>query len=152
MPPLRYEVVHQLKRDFGALSIVLNGGLGDYDAMEREIRHIDGVMLGRVAYHDPYRLAQADWRLFGDETPVRSRAEVLHAMAAYARVQTAHGTSLRAITRHMLGLYHGQANGRLFRRILSDPLRPANGNLPVLDQALAAVDPGAAETRMPAVV
>ena len=62
VPPLRYDVVHRLKRDFPALTIVLNGGLADWDAIERELAHVDGVMLGRVAYHDPYFLAQADWR------------------------------------------------------------------------------------------
>jgi tRNA-dihydrouridine synthase A len=141
VPPLRYEVVHQLKRDFAALTIVLNGGLGDCDAMEREIRHVDGVMLGRVAYHDPYGLAQADWRLFGDETPTRSRAEVLHAMASYARRETARGTPLRAITRHMLGLYHGQSNGRMFRRILSDGDKLHHSDARLLEEALAVVEP-----------
>ena len=58
--------MHQLKRDFPALTVVLNGGLDDYDAIERELRHVDGVMLGRTAYHDPYRLAPADWRLFAE--------------------------------------------------------------------------------------
>ena len=141
VPPLRYEVVHRLKRDFAALTIVLNGGLGDCEAMEREIRHVDGVMLGRVAYHDPYGLAQADWRLFGDETPARSRAEVLHAMMAYARSENARGTPLRAITRHMLGLYHGQSNGRMFRRILSDGDKLHQSDVRLLEKALAVVEP-----------
>src|SRR5438067_4225268 len=141
IPPLRYEVVHRLKRDFPALTIVLNGGLGGYDAIERELRHVDGVMLGRVAYHDPYWLAQADWRFFGDESPARSRADVLRAMARYARAQSARGTPLRAITRHMLGLYHGQSNGRLFRRMLSDPRKLHDADSPLLEEALAVVEP-----------
>ena len=140
IPPLRYEAVHRLKRDFPALTIVLNGGLGNYDAIERELRQVDGVMLGRVAYHDPYRLAQADWRLFGDETPSRSRTLVVRTMIDYACAHTARGTPLRAITRHMLGLYHGQSNGRIFRQILSDPRRMRDEGVNVIDEALAAVD------------
>ena len=141
IPPLRYEVVHRLKRDFPALTIVLNGGLDDYDAIERELRHVDGVMLGRVAYQDPYRLAQVDWRLFGDETPARSRADVLHAMMSYARIGTERGTPLRAITRHMLGLYHGQSHGRLFRRILSNGDKLQHSDVSVLEHALRIVEP-----------
>ena len=145
IPPLRYDVVHALKRDFPALTIVLNGGLDDYDVIEAELERVDGVMLGRIAYHDPYRLAQADWRLFGDETPARSRADVARAMARYARVQTVRGTPLRAITRHMLGLYHGQSNGRLFRRMLSDSDRLRASDPQLLDEALSAVEPRIAE-------
>src|SRR5438093_4523053 len=69
VPPLRYEWVRHLKSDFPALTFVLNGGLADWDVIERELAHVDGVMLGRVVYHDPYFLAQADWRAFGDDTP-----------------------------------------------------------------------------------
>jgi tRNA-dihydrouridine synthase A len=145
VPPLRYEVVHRLKRDFPALSIVLNGGLADYDVIESELRRVDGVMLGRIAYHDSYQLAQADWRLFGDEGPARSRADVLRAMARYARAQTARGTPLRAITRHMLGLYHGQSNGRAFRRMLSDPRKLHDSDPRLLEEALAVVEPRVAE-------
>ena len=141
IPPLRYEVVRRLKRDFPALTIVLNGGLEDYDAIEDELRHVDGVMLGRVAYHDPYRLAQADWRVFGDRTPVRSRAEVLDAMTSYARIETARGTPLRAIARHMLGLYHGQSNARLFRRVLSDADKLQRADVRLLEQALGIAEP-----------
>src|SRR5512132_310017 len=79
IPPLRYEVVHRLKCEFPHLTIVLNGGLMQWSAFERELAAVDGVMLGRVAYHDPYLLAQADWLVFGDARPARSRAEVLHA-------------------------------------------------------------------------
>ena len=141
IPPLRYEVVHRLKGDFPALTIVLNGGLDDYDAIERELGQVDGVMLGRIAYHDPYRFAQADWRLFGDEAPARSRADVLHAMTSYARVETGRGTPLRAIARHMLGLYHGQSNGRLFRRILSDADKLQHSDVGALEHALGVVEP-----------
>jgi tRNA-dihydrouridine synthase A len=141
VPPLRYEVVRRLKRDFPALAFVLNGGIADWDTAERELGHVDGVMLGRAAYHDPYLLAQADARLFGDERSVRSRAEVLRAMADYAAVHVAQGTPLRAITRHMLGLYHGQSGGRRFRQLLSDAARLRADDTGLLHEALAAVEP-----------
>jgi tRNA-dihydrouridine synthase A len=145
VPPLRYEVVRQLKCDFPALTIVLNGGLSDYMAVERELPHVDGVMLGRVAYHDPYVLAQVDWKLFGDATPARSRAEVLRAMIPYAQLHVARGTPLRAIVRHMLGLYHSQSKGRLYRRLLSDADRLRGADVGLLEEALSAVEPRLAE-------
>ncbi len=141
VPPLRYDVVRQLKHDFPALTIVLNGGLSDWDAIEGELAHVDGVMLGRVAYHDPYFLAQADWRAFGDGTPARSRAAVLHALVPYATSQIASGVPLRAIARHVLGLYHGRSGGRRFRQILSDAAKLRDAGPDLLFEALAAVEP-----------
>jgi tRNA-dihydrouridine synthase A len=141
VPRLRYDVVRRLKRDFPGLRFVLNGGIVDWDTAERELAHVDGVMLGRAAYHDPYLLAQADARLFDDERPVRSRAEVLRAMANYAEMQVARGTPLRAITRHMLGLYHGQSGGRRFRQLLSDAARLRDDDVALLREALVVVEP-----------
>jgi tRNA-dihydrouridine synthase A len=145
VPPLRYDVVRRLKRDFPSVTIVLNGGLTDHAAIERELPFVDGVMLGRAAYHDPWLLAQADWKLFGDAPSTHSRADVLRAMAAYAESQTARGVPLRAIVRHMLGLYHGQSNGRVFRRLLSDAAKLRDAGPAVLHEALAAVEPRFAE-------
>jgi len=145
VPPLRYEVVRRLKADFPALTIVLNGGLTDWDAIERELEHVDGAMLGRVAYHDPYFLAQADCRAFGDRAPARARADVLHALIPYAQSQVANGVALRAIARHVLGLYHGRSGGRRFRRILSDASRLRDAGPELFEEALAAVEPAGAE-------
>ena len=141
IPPLRYEVVHRLKRDFPALTIVINGGLSAWDAIEDELTRVDGVMLGRVAYHDPYQLAVADWRIFDDPTPARSRAEVVRAMVPYTEAELSRGTPLRAITRHMLGLYHGQSGGRRYRQVLSDSVRLRGAGVRIFDEALAAVEP-----------
>jgi tRNA-dihydrouridine synthase A len=148
IPPLRYEVVQRLNQDFPALRIVLNGGLSDFGSIEHELPHVDGVMLGRVAYHDPYSLAQADWKLFGDETPTRSRAEVLRAMIPYAQAHVAQGTPLRAIVRHMLGLYHGQSKGRVYRRLLSDADKLRDADVGLLEEALSAVEPSVAEAAL----
>jgi tRNA-dihydrouridine synthase A len=145
VPPLRYEFVHALKRDFPQLTFVLNGGLTRIDAVEDELRSVDGVMLGRAAYHDPYMLAQVDWRLFGEPAPQRSRAEVVTAMVEYARVQMKRGVALRAIVRHMLGLYHGQSGGRRYRQILSDARRLRSSGPELLYEAMHAVEQSAPE-------
>ncbi len=144
VPPLRYDVVHRLKRDFPALTIVINGGLTDWGAIDRELETVDGVMLGRVAYHDPYFLAAADWRVFGDEAPARSRAEVIRDLLPYVARQHARGVPLRAISRHVLGLYHGRSGGRRFRRMLSDSARLRDAGPELLLEALATVEPVAA--------
>jgi len=144
IPPLRYEVVRRLKRDFPRLTIVLNGGLVDYDTVARELLHVDGVMLGRAAYHDPYLLAAADRVVYGDDAPAPSRADVAMRMIAYAGVQATRGVPLRAVVRHMLGLYHGRSRGRIYRQILSDARRLASNDAGVIAEALAAAEPALA--------
>ena len=141
VPPLRYDDVHRLKRDFPALTIVVNGGLARWDAIDRELAEVDGVMIGRAAYHDPWLLAQADWRAFSDEAPGRSRADVLRALMPYAEGQLRRGTALRAIACHVLGLYHGQSGGRRYRQILSDAAKLRNAGPELFLEALAAVEP-----------
>ena len=141
IPPLRYDVVHRLKREFPALTIVVNGGLANWSAITGELEHVDGAMVGRLAYHDPYTLATADWQVFGDDAPVRSRAEVVRALLPYVDAQSRRGVPVRAIARHILGLYHGQSGGRQFRRILSDSTRLKSAGSRILLEALAAVDP-----------
>jgi len=141
VPPLRYDVVHRLKREFPALTIVTNGGLARWDAIDRELAQVDGVMLGRAAYHDPWLLAQADWRAYGDETPGPSRADVLRALMPYADAQLRRGVALRAIACHVLGLYHGQSGGRRFRQILSDAVKLKGAGPELFLEALEAVEP-----------
>ncbi|MCL4763309.1 MAG: tRNA-dihydrouridine synthase, partial [Burkholderiales bacterium] len=143
IPPLRYDVVHRLKADFPALAFVTNGGLADWTAVERELASVDGVMLGRTAYHDPWFLAAVDWKVYGDDAPPRARADVLRALVPYAERELARGTPLRAIARHVLGLYHGQSGGRRFRQILSDSRLLATAGPQLLLEALAAVEPQA---------
>jgi tRNA-dihydrouridine synthase A len=145
VPRLRYDVVHRLKRDFPALTIVLNGGLDTWSAIERELELVDGVMLGRVAYHDPMFLAPVDWRLFDDETPPPTREDVMRAMVPYVTQQRARGVPLRSIARHMLGLYHGRPGGRRFRQLLSDSVRLKEAGAELLLEALAAVEPALEE-------
>jgi len=142
IPPLRYEVVHRLKRDFPALAFVVNGGLADWAAIEAQLAAVDGVMLGRAAYHQPWLLAEADARVYADGVLPRTRAEVAQAMAAYAARQVAAGVALRQVTRHMLGLYHHAPRARLWRRMLSDPARLAHNDAALLLEALETVELG----------
>jgi tRNA-dihydrouridine synthase A len=127
IPPLRYEYVYRLKQVFPALEIVLNGGI----AGKELIPGVDGVMLGRAAYHDPWVLADAG----------KTRVEVAKAMAKYASKQA----SLRHVARHMLGLYHGHRRARLWRRMLSDSARLQRNDPALLLEALEAVESGAKE-------
>ena len=141
VPPLKYDYVYRLKRDFPRLRIIVNGGIDTLDAIEPHLSPLDGVMLGRVAYHDPYVLAQAEVRLFG--TALRSRSAIVDEMFAYATDQVARGTPLRAIVRHMLGLYHGQPNARVWRRMLSDASLLAVNRPSLLIDAREATENGA---------
>lgn len=118
VPPLKYDYVHRLKRDFPQACVIVNGGIEAIRQIDEQLGLVDGVMLGRVAYHDPYVLALADARVFGGAAP--SREAVVERMNRYAITEAARGTPLRAIARHMLGLYHGQPNARAWRRTLSD--------------------------------
>jgi tRNA-dihydrouridine synthase A len=139
VPPLRYDVVRRLARDFPSLTIVLNGGLVDWETIERELASCDGVMLGRAAYHDPWVLAEVDRRVFGETAPAPTREDVMQRLSAYAAREIAKGTSLRAIVRHVLGLYHGMRGGRRFRQLLSDAARLHDADTSLLDDALRAV-------------
>jgi tRNA-dihydrouridine synthase A len=142
VPPLRHEIVHRLKADFPALTIVLNGGLVTLDAVEAQLAHVDGVMLGRAAYHDPYQLAGVDQRLFDSSTPVRSRDEIVAQMLGYLRREVGRGTSPRHVVRHMLGLYLGMRGARQWRRLLSDAVALERHGADVLAHAAHRV-PGA---------
>ncbi|WP_153075001.1 tRNA dihydrouridine(20/20a) synthase DusA [Paraburkholderia bonniea] len=135
IPPLKYDYAYQLKRDFPALEIILNGGVKTLDEVERHLQHVDGVMLGREAYHNPYVLAGVDARFYGSSTPPPSREAVEIQLIEYCATELARGTALGTITRHVLGLYHGVAGARGWRRILSDSKRLAAGDLTIFDEA-----------------
>jgi tRNA-dihydrouridine synthase A len=126
LPPLRYEVVHRLKREFPTLEIVVNGGIRAPEAACAHLERVDGVMVGREAYENPWSLRAFQSALLGAEPPPRTRAEIIEAMAAYAERQARAGVPLRAIARHMLGLFNGLPGARAWRRRLS-LLRPSDG-------------------------
>lgn len=120
IPPLVYERVYQLKRDFPDLEIILNGGVQTLDEAEAHLAQVDGVMIGREAYHNPYMLADADKRFFGGSQPAPTRDAILLAFGQYAGEQMAQGVRLNHMTRHIVGLYTGQHGARRFRRFISE--------------------------------
>ncbi|APR95739.1 tRNA-dihydrouridine synthase A [Pandoraea thiooxydans] len=126
IPPLKYDYVYRLKRDFPDLEIIINGGIDTLDAAAVHLEHVDGVMIGREAYHQPYLLAGVDTRFYGATAPVVSREAVEAGLIEYAARQVARGTYLGAITRHALGLYRGVSGARGWRRTLSESKRLAS--------------------------
>jgi tRNA-dihydrouridine synthase A len=133
IPPLRYEVAYQLKREFPDLEIIINGGVKTDDEIALHLAHVDGVMLGREAYHNPWVMASWDRRFYGDlDAPVKTRVQVLEAMIPYIaeqlRLHGGHGLKLNSITRHMLGIMTGLPGARAFRQMLSDPKKLAGAD------------------------
>ncbi|MES1925092.1 tRNA dihydrouridine(20/20a) synthase DusA [Salinisphaera sp. T31B1] len=141
VPPLDYERVHALARCFPALPMSINGGIVDLNTVDTQLGHVDGVMIGREAYRNPFLMAQVDRRLFGVAAAPPCRAGVVAAMRGYIADHLAAGGALKDVTRHMLGLYHGQPGGRGWRRVLSEQGHRRDADLRVLDAALAEVEP-----------
>ena len=139
IPPLRYELVHQLKAEFPELTVVTNGGLRSLEAAERELTHVDGVMLGREAYENPWLLAEVDQRLFGEPPNPQTREDALRALFPYIEQELAAGTRLSHITRHLMGLYKGEVGGKQFRRTLTEQAREPDAGLHTLEVALEVV-------------
>jgi tRNA-dihydrouridine synthase A len=121
VPPLRYDVVYQLKKDFPALTFSINGGIQTSAQVAEQLSHVDGVMLGREAYHNPWWLASWDHAFFGEAETDLTRELVEEHMVAYMEREAAlHGTSWYSIARHMLGLRHGLPGARKWRQVWSD--------------------------------
>src|SRR5688500_11940051 len=131
IPPLKYDYVYRLKRDFPRLTIVINGGIFSHEQIQTHLARVDGVMIGRAAYSNPWFLAD----------PGKTRAEVVKTMAQYAK----RAGSLRHVTRHMLGLYHATPRARLWRQMLSDSLELKKNDPGLLLRALEAVEGHLAE-------
>jgi tRNA-dihydrouridine synthase A len=142
IPPLRYDLVYRLKEERPDLAIVLNGGVTTLEATDSHLAHVDGVMLGRAAYQNPFVLAEADHRYFGSRQASPDRRAVVEAMAGYIEKELAEGTPLAAMTRHMLGLFQGMPGARAWRRHLSEQAHRPGAGLAVLRQALACVTSG----------
>ncbi len=136
VPPLNYERVYRLKRDFGQLTIIINGGIDKLVDVETHLEHTDGVMLGRTAYHEPYRLAELEHRFFG--TPLPTRESVIDKMRPYIAEHLASGGKLQHISRHLLGLFQGLPGARSWRRHLSENAHRPDAGIDVVDAALFA--------------
>ncbi len=135
IPPLRYDWVYRLKNERPGLRIVLNGGLSTVEDALVPLDRLDGVMLGRTAYHEPYRLHLLDAALSGRET--QTREALLRNFLPYVHAQLDRGVALKHITRHLLGLFHAQPGGRAFRQILSEGAPKPGAGIELLENALA---------------
>lgn len=136
VPPLRYDWAWRLKRERPGLQVVVNGGIATVDDALSHLAHADGAMLGRAAYHDPYTLHRIDAALRG--VPLQPRDQLLGSLRPYAEAQLAQGVPLRHISRHILGLYHGQPGGRAYRQVLSEGAHLPGAGWALVEQAMAA--------------
>nr|WP_315487061.1 tRNA dihydrouridine(20/20a) synthase DusA [uncultured Undibacterium sp.] len=145
VPPLKYEYAYRLKKDFPSLEIIINGGIKTQQEIDAHLLHVDGVMLGREAYHNPYLMTSFDARYYGDMSTPKTREDVVLAMLPYIREQlqkfgeNGKGLKLNSITRHMLGLTFGLIGARAFRQTLSDTKKLALNNPELLLEAILKV-------------
>jgi tRNA-dihydrouridine synthase A len=140
VPPLNYDRVHRLKKSMPHLRVILNGGLQGIAHAIANMGELDGVMLGRAAYHTPWELAPADRQFTDQSPPVATRGDAVRAMMPYIARQLEQGVPLHAIARHMLGLYHGQPGGRMWRQVLSTEACRRGAGLEVVERALMVVE------------
>lgn len=139
IPPLDYERVYQLKNDFNHVHLSINGGVKSYDEAAQHLTHVDGVMIGREIYQNPYMLAQADQLIWQAQSAILSRAEIIEQMAVYVDQHLAQGGRVWHVVRHMLGLCNGLAGARKFRRYLSENAGRDGANSDVLREAFGLV-------------
>ncbi len=137
VPPLKYENVVRLKQDFPALTIVINGGITSIEQSHALLEKLDGVMIGREAYNNPYFLSQVDAQIFGDKRPIANRQEILEQFAQYCQREIEQGNKLHHMSRHILGLYHGEYGARNFRRHITERANKEGANIQVLLDAVA---------------
>ncbi|ENE9349458.1 tRNA dihydrouridine(20/20a) synthase DusA [Vibrio fluvialis] len=139
IPPLDYPRAYQLKQDFPHLTIAVNGGVKTLAEAKEHLQHLDGVMIGREAYQSPYLLAEVDQQIFGLDTPVKKRSQLVQEMYPYIEQQLAQGSYLGHITRHMLGLFQNMPGARQWRRHISENAHKAGAGIEVVEQALAKI-------------
>ena len=144
VPPLDYDRVYRLKAALPDVPVIINGGIGSIAEAARHLAHVDGVMLGRAAYQEPWRLLDVDPKLFGEAAPCATMKDVFEAMLPYIEDQLAQGARLHSMTRHFVGAFHGVPGARAFRRHLAENgVRPGAG-VDVLRDAIARVEDRAA--------
>ncbi len=141
IPPLNYARVYQLKREHPELEIIINGGIKTLEACDRHLQQVDGVMLGREIYHNPFLLAQVDSRYYNDDHPIPDRHQIVARLLPYIEEQLSNDIHLSHITRHILGLFHGQPGARSWRRVLSERAPRKGAGLEVVEAAWNEVRP-----------
>jgi len=144
IPPLDYDRVYRLKTAMPDVTISINGGIHSIEQAQDHLKHVDGVMLGRAAYHEPWRLLAVDPELFGAEPPHASMHEAIESLFPYIEKERARGMRLHAITRHMVGAFHGVPGARAFRRALAENCVKADAGVEQLRDALRLVAPAMA--------
>ena len=141
IPPLQYEHVHHLKSEKPDLTIVINGGIKSIDDSRQQLAHVDGVMIGREAYYNPYILAEVDQKVYNDSNAEqKSRQQIVYQMCEYIDREITQGADLHSITRHILGLYHGCPGAKAWRRHLSEQAHAHGADSAVLKAALVHVE------------
>ncbi len=140
VPPLRYDIVYQIKNDFPGLKLILNGGVTSLDQTKEILQQVDGVMIGREAYHNPFLLAEVDRKFFTETTAIKTRLEVVMELIPYINQYLLEGGRLNHITRHILGLFHGVPGARTWRRILSENSVKKGADSSVVLEALNSID------------
>ncbi|WP_159879610.1 tRNA dihydrouridine(20/20a) synthase DusA [Aquitalea denitrificans] len=146
IPPLKYDYVYRLKQERPELEILINGGVKTNAEIAEHLRHVDGVMVGREAYHNPWLMAEWDAAFYGDDSTAVTRQQVVEAMLPYIRARLAEGHKLRNIARHILGLFQGMPGARQWRRMLSDAKLLDGADEGLLLQALAAMPSRVSDT------
>ena len=139
IPPLKYDWVYRLKQKYPHLEIIINGGIKTFDQCHQHLHYTDGVMLGREAYHNPWLLAGVDSEFFGQQATVDSRHNALRQVLPFIQEELDQGVYLSHMTRHLMGLFHGQPGGRQFRRHISENAHRAGAGIEVLESAMARV-------------
>ncbi|MCL9777045.1 tRNA dihydrouridine(20/20a) synthase DusA [Vibrio methylphosphonaticus] len=139
IPPLDYPRAYQIKKDFPHLQIGVNGGVKTLDETIEHLAHLDGVMIGREAYQNPYLLAKVDQKIFGLDTPVKKRSQVVEEMYPYIEKQLANGSNLGHISRHMIGLFQAMPGGRQWRRYISENAHKKGAGVEVIQTALTKI-------------
>lgn len=139
IPPLNYDNVIRLKQERPQLEIIINGGIKTLEQSQTLLQHVDGVMLGREAYSNPYLLAEVDQKIYGCDTPTPSRQEVMEKFIVYCEQELSKGAKLNHLTRHILGLYQGLPGAKQFRRVISEQAHKPNAGIEVVFNALNAL-------------
>lgn len=143
VPPLDYDLVYQLKAAFPELEIIINGGISTIEGSVEHLKHVDGVMMGREAYSNPYIMARVDQEIYGDEQAPRTRDEVLAEYIKYTEDRLQNGSRLNHLSKHIVGLYHGEPRSRLWRRHISQNAHIPGSGTEVLRTAYDAMVMGA---------
>jgi tRNA-dihydrouridine synthase A len=139
IPPLNYPRVYQIKQDFPDLNISINGGFTEVEQIKSQLNHVDGVMIGRAAYQNPFMLTQAHKEIFGEEDEQQTRMDILNQYRDYVAEQLDQGERIKNMTRHIIGLYQGQPGARRYRQLLSQAIPKDKKEIEFLDEAIQSI-------------